>query len=209
MSEHWGLSFVISVIVVVSLLKFICHPFSCISRITRYCNVYARYCHGQRGFANMPNVQSGGYCCVCQPPSAGFRTLFDCVYGCIVNTWNCAIKYSVRFLVTQNFRRNGIFPSLNITCFAFLYVLHYLHVARPFPYSSYFHIVIFSCFHDYSYFRIFHIFLLSFLIRNVPRECHIRIPCEKRYRINQFSTKLAPGKHVLWPQSILRYSLLK
>ena len=122
MSEHWGVSFVISVIVVVSLFKFICHPFSCFSRRSRYCNVHARYCHGQRGFAIMPNFQSDGYCFVCQPPSAGFGTLFDCVYGCMVNMWNCAIKYSVKFLVSQNFRRNGIFPSLNITCFAFLYV---------------------------------------------------------------------------------------
>ena len=48
--------------------------------------------------------------------------LFVCIYGSMVNMGNCSVKYSIKFLVTQNFRRNGIVPSLNITCFAFLYV---------------------------------------------------------------------------------------
>ena len=35
-------------------------------------------------------------------------------------------------------------------------------------------------------------YFLSFLFRTGPRECHIRIPREKLYRVHQFSIKLVP-----------------
>ena len=37
-----------------------------------------------------------------------------------------------------------------------------------------------------------------FLLRTGPRECHIRIPREKLYRIHKFSAKLVPRQPISW-----------
>ena len=38
----------------------------------------------------------------------------------------------------------------------------------------------------------------SFFLRTGPRECHIRIPREKLYRIHKFSARLVPRQPISW-----------
>ena len=62
-------------------------------------------------------------------------------------------------------------------------------------------VFIFLCFAFFLFFfwlKIWSANFLSFLLKTGPRECHNRILRKKLYRVHQFSSKLAPGKHVLW-----------